>query len=288
MDLRPYAVLAAHLLGFSAAAAASDKGIYGTDDRLDIYAAAPYYRQVARSVAAVMDIDLTPDAQGLVDLRLQPFKTAFSLCSEERFSDQPVGGYCTAALVGKDLVLTAGHCLPAGAESCRTKKFVFGYQMGRGGEWPARLPAADIYSCSELLGYANGETRDFAVIKLDRPVPDRSPLAINRAEAPQKGEQIFVIGTPLGLPLKVAGGASVRSTGADYFMTDLDTYGGNSGSPVFNAKTGLMEGILTGGGQDLELREDICVISYQQPQNEGTGEMVSVSAQYSELIPEYP
>ncbi len=266
-------------------AAALEKGIYGSDDRLDIFAAAPRYRQAARSVAAVMDIDIAPDAQGLTDLKLQPFKTAFSLCAEERFSDQPVGGFCTASLVGPDLVLTAGHCLPAAEESCKTKKFVFGYQLGEGGEWPSKLPAADIYSCAEILGYSNGATRDFAVIRLDRPVSGRPPLEINRAAAPQKGTPVFVIGTPMGLPLKVADGASVRSNGEDFFMTDLDTYGGNSGSPVFNAETGRMEGILTGGGQDLQLKDDACVISYRQGQEEGTGEMVSVAAQFSEYIP---
>ena len=35
-----------------------------------------------------------------------------------------------------------------------------------------------------------------------------------------------------------------------YFVANLDTYGGNSGSAVFNAKTGVIEGILVRGEND--------------------------------------
>ena len=35
-------------------------------------------------------------------------------------------------------------------------------------------------------------------------------------------------------------------------MANLDTFMGNSGSPVFNKETGLVEGILIEGAEDLE------------------------------------
>ncbi len=35
-----------------------------------------------------------------------------------------------------------------------------------------------------------------------------------------------------------------------YYVANLDTYGGNSGSAVFNAKTGVIEGILMRGEND--------------------------------------
>lgn len=261
---------------------AASKGIYGSDNRLDIFEAEPYVRQIARSVAAVVSGDM-PDENGLVALDLQLFKTAFSLCAEERFSEQPVGSFCTASLVAPDLVLTAGHC--ASKESCPGKKFVFGFEMGAGGEWPSKIPASDIYSCAEIVAASNGNTRDFAVIRLDRPVTGREPLILNRGPAPESGAGVFVIGTPLGLPLKVADGARVRRVGEDSFLTDLDTYGGNSGSPVFNARTGLVEGILIGGGQDLALKDDACVVSYVTGQDEGDGELVAMASQFSSYIP---
>lgn len=239
-------------------------------------------RRLARSVAAVMGGEM-PAENGMVGLDLQEFRVAFSLCPGERFFEQPVGASCTASLVGPDLMLTAGHCISE--VTCSGKKFVFGFEMGMNGEWPSKVPASDVYSCSAIVARSNGNTRDFAVVRLDRPVTGREPLRLNRAAAPVGGDGVFVIGTPLGLPLKVADGARVRRVGEDSFLTDLDTYGGNSGSPVFNARTGLVEGILIGGGEDLAVRDEICVVSSVIGQDEGIGELVALTSQFSSFIP---
>lgn len=266
----------------STAAPAADKGIYGRDDRKDIFEAAPAHRKLARSVAAVMSGDMVPE-NGLVKLDLHDFKTAFSLCESERFGDQPADSFCTASLVGPDLMLTAGHCV-ASAAVCRDKKFIFGYEMGAGGEWPGLLPAADIYSCAEVLVTINNGTEDFAVVRLDRPVAGREPLAVDRSGPPAPGDEVFAIGTPLGLPLKVADNAHVRTVGVDSFISDLDTFAGNSGSPVFNA-SGLIAGVLIAGGQDLAVRDSVCVISYVTAQNEGDGEWAASASQFARHIP---
>jgi hypothetical protein len=63
-----------------------------------------------------------------------------------------------------------------------------------------------------------------------------------------------VIGSPSGLPLKVAGGAQVRGNSHPFFFTaNLDTFQGNSGSAVFNAETGMVEGILVRGEEDYQV-----------------------------------
>lgn len=251
-----------------------DKGIYGIDDRKDIYEATQMQQKLARSVAAVVAMEISVDEQGYVDLGLRSFKEDYSICEGEKFSDQPILGYCTASLISEDLMLTAGHCFPS-KNSCKEKKFVFDYVMGPDGKWPKKVPSENIYSCSEVIAQANEEIVDYALVKLDRPVKDRLPLNVNRGEKLKQGDFIFVIGSPMGLPLKVADNAKVRDVKDQYYMVDSDTFGGNSGSPVFNAKTGYLEGILTGGGQDLELKGDgACVGSFVQSQDEGTGEMV--------------
>jgi hypothetical protein len=81
-------------------------------------------------------------------------------------------------------------------------------------------------------------------------VAGHAPLKVNRSGAPAKGTPIIVIGHPAGLPTKVAGGAAVREVKEGYFTANLDTYGGNSGSAVFNARTGQIEGILVRGEND--------------------------------------
>jgi V8-like Glu-specific endopeptidase len=58
------------------------------------------------------------------------------------------------------------------------------------------------------------------------------------------------MGHPSGLPMKYADGAKVFGNFDNYFSTNLDTFGGNSGSPVFNAKTNEVVGILVRGDID--------------------------------------
>jgi len=263
--------------------AAADRGVYGFDDRKDIFEAGPFYAKIARSVAAVMSGDM-PVENGLVKLDLHAIGPAYSLCASERFYNQPADSFCTASLVGPDLMLTAGHCVSSAA-SCREQKFVFGYEMGPNGEWPAILPADNIYSCAEIIVSTNNGTVDYAVVRLDRPVTGREPLQIDRSGLPSVGDGVFAIGTPLGLPLKIADNAHIRTVGVDSFISDLDTFGGNSGSPVFSARNGLIIGVLIAGGQDLTVSPENCVMTYTTPQNEGDGEWSATSTQFVPFIP---
>ena len=51
--------------------------------------------------------------------------------------------------------------------------------------------------------------------------------------------------------MKIADGAWVRkNTNPVFFQTNLDAFGGNSGSPVLNSETGEVEGILVRGEID--------------------------------------
>jgi V8-like Glu-specific endopeptidase len=94
---------------------------------------------------------------------------------------------------------------------------------------------------------------DYALIRLDRKVVGRTPLKYRKSGKIAEGQEIVVIGHPTGLPTKVAGGANVRENHRDvFFNANLDTFGGNSGSAVFNADTGEVEGILVRGEQDYE------------------------------------
>jgi hypothetical protein len=92
---------------------------------------------------------------------------------------------------------------------------------------------------------------DFALVRLDRTIPNHLPLVLDLDGGVKKGTVVYVLGYPLGLPLKLADGALVSSVlDAGYFVANLDTFGGNSGSPVFNASTNQVEGILVRGGAD--------------------------------------
>ena len=99
---------------------------------------------------------------------------------------------------------------------------------------------------------------------------------IRKSGGVEVGEDLVVIGHPTGLPTKIADGANVRRRAGTYFVANLDTYGGNSGSAVFNANTGVVEGILVRGETDY--RRDYrrnCRVSNVVSDNGGRGEDVT-------------
>jgi hypothetical protein len=98
---------------------------------------------------------------------------------------------------------------------------------------------------------------DYAIIELDREVLDREPVRLNLDSIARKDDRLLIMGHPMGLPLKVASNARVIKNGKKFFATNLDSFQGNSGSPVFNVNTGEVEGILVRGKADT-LRANSC------------------------------
>jgi hypothetical protein len=275
-------------LAFSAvcASAEADKGIYGNDDRQDYYQASEARRKLADSTVAFFK---TSQVSADGRLALENYGEKLDLCKGEAFREQPMGAFCSGTLVAPDLVMTAGHCVKSSYD-CSETKMVFGYSVKSAGQNPDRVDASEVYSCKSIVAREQDNTGvDYAIIKLDRPVPNHEPLPINRAAGVTQGTKLFVIGHPVGLPVKVAGGASVRSVSfMDYFVANLDTYGGNSGSAVFNEATGLIEGILVRGGTDFELKKSFfskCNQSVKVADSQGRGEDVTSISVVAKYIP---
>ena len=234
------------------------KVVYGDDDRLDIYEVTdPLQLKVSRSVCALLNASrLTPIAGGF-ELDTSAYRIGgTSACDGEPFGTQPTAAFCTGFLVGDDLIVTAGHCFSG--SRLASARFVFGFTMIDPNTPVTTFSEDQVYQGVEIvarkLESARGE--DYAVVRLDRPVtaPGVDPLEIRRTGAVGVGTPVGVIGHPSGLPLKVAFGSAtlVRENSASdaFFEANLDTYGGNSGSPIFNAATGVVEGILVRGLQD--------------------------------------
>ena len=147
---------------------------------------------------------------------------------------------------------------------CDSFSWVFDYKVDYSDESEVVVDKSKIYSCKKIISQVlDMETQnDYAVIELDRDVEDREPLKLRTSGKPSVGDEIVVIGHPTGLPTKIADGASIRSVNDVYFDANLDTYGGNSGSAVFNASTGIVEGILVRGDQDYVMNSELgCRIS---------------------------
>lgn len=255
------------------------KVLYGDDDRIDAYRAQAPLRALAASTAGLFyarSVSVEEEGRSL-RLATRPYGPTLGLCAEEPFWDQRAGPFCSAFLVGPDLALTAGHCVTHQL-SCEEIYVVFDFAAGRDGDpGPQSVPAASAYRCRKLLQRVfENKGVDYSLLRLDRPVTGRSPLCLDRDGGPRAGEPLFVIGHPAGLPTKVAGGARVLDDSPPgHFVADLDTYGGSSGSAVFNAATGLVEGILVRGEDDFEERGG-CRVSRRCVEGSGCrGEEVS-------------
>lgn len=236
--------------------AIEDKVIYGTDDRLDLFEVSnPLFLELANSTAAMITTTSLQVNGNKVSILGKNLRSR-GICQGEKFAEQMTSANCSGFLVGKDLVVTAGHCVRS-ARDCETNAWVFDYAL-KATEQNAMtfdVPKSSVYRCKEIVDQVldSSNMNDYALLRLDRQVLERKPLKFRTSGKVADRTEILVIGHPTGLPTKVADNAVVRSNGLElYFVTNLDTFGGNSGSAVFDARTGLVEGILVRGETDYE------------------------------------
>jgi V8-like Glu-specific endopeptidase len=228
--------------------------VYGDDDRRDWWEVDdPALQQLTRqSIVALMSLG-SFDRSDPDNWRVNgtPLGESRNLCDGERYADQLAAAGCSGTLIGPDLVLTAGHCV--GRDSCDGTVLVFDFFERTDGVLET-ISASDAYPCADVVAWANSGGLDFAVLRLDRPVDaTRRPVPMRLPDSPLAvGEPLYVIGFGSGLPAKIDDGGVVtdpRPATLDYFQASLDTFGGNSGSGVFNQELELV-GILVRGLTD--------------------------------------
>ncbi len=271
-----------------------DKVIYGDDHRRDILdVQEAMYLDLAKSTAAMISKStLEKDEDGVyTKIVANTLGRRQNLCSDEPFRDQPAAANCSGFLVGEDLLVTAGHCMKKNWNgqyaNCSSYAWVFDFAKKNFSQTEYRVETSSVYNCKEVISQTldNGTKNDFALIRLDRKVTDRDALTVRTEEKVSDEAPLVVIGHPSGLPTKVADGANVRSNeDSVYFVANLDTYGGNSGSAVFNSHTGVVEGILVRGEQDYRRDSRGCVSSYRCADDGCRGEDVTRITNIEELM----
>ena len=261
--------------------------IYGIDNRKDLYQVkSSKVQAIANAVVALVKTnDLTHESDGSYTLATEQYSDAYQLCGSEPFVSQPIGCFCSGFLVAPDVVVTAGHCVKNQADLGNIR-FVFGFRMTDAERARTSFPANDVYAGASLIGRQLAQDgTDWAVVRLDRAVVERKPVKFRTNGKVGNTQNLFVIGHPCGLPQKYAPGARVRdNTPVPFFVANLDTYGGNSGSPVFNAKSGTVEGILVRGENDF-VNNGTCYVSLVCPTTGCRGEDVTRATVWASKVP---
>jgi hypothetical protein len=288
---------------------AINKGIFGPDDRQDLFrlearrneliangANADFFNGALLNANAtcclIRENQIFQTGSGNSKLFTTPFSESqhdtLKLCPSERFFSQPIGSFCTGFLVASDVVVTAGHCIDA--SNISGARFVFGFRMTDENTPVTSFTKDQVYGASAIidrkLDAATGE--DWAVVRLNRAVVGVTPLKFRQSGKIADSEKVYVIGYPSGLPCKVSDNATVNQNNDGFvFTSNLDTYAGNSGSPVFNRVTHEVEGILVRGGEDFKFVTDVlggCIQSVMLSDAEGN-EACTRSTVWASKIP---
>lgn len=284
---------AAFLLSFfiSPSVLAIKPVIYGIDNRVEVSESSALQQKLAASAATMISetkLSRDPLRPGLVQIQqtslmewlespvqdknvsklfspkiVEAAKAGMKFCENERFIDQPNPGMCSGFLIAPDLIMTAGHCA-ALTDFCSEYRWVFGFEVdAMTKKAGVDVKEEDIYSCKKVVSTALNTSLgfDYAILLLDRKVTSRKPLEMRIDQKIPDGSNLVIIGSPSGLPLKVSAGANVRDNQHPfYFNANLDSFQGNSGSAVFNAETGIVEGILVRGEEDFFLNsQKMCI-----------------------------
>jgi hypothetical protein len=227
------------------------KIIYGRDDRVETYTLSGTRARNADATVAIVSSDsIRGNGDGTVSLLGPTLRVAEDLCAGERFANQPSRAFCSGVLLTGTVVATAGHCISSG--DLADARFVFGYEMIDERAARTTLPLDDVYRGKRILARVKTDNAaDYALVELDRPVGGRTPATLGRNTETPVGTPLYIIGHPSGLPAKFADHADVTNNRPrSYFEATLDSFGGNSGSPVFDAVSHRVVGLLVRGGED--------------------------------------
>lgn len=256
----------------------ADKVIYGQDDRLDVFESSDnLMKELSLSTAVqILNRNLVETTPGSYTVKAETLAES-GMCRSERFANQMAAGNCSGFLVAGDKLVTAGHCINSDYD-CSNHYWVFDFANKEKEEKSFTFNRDQVYRCSKIIERKkeSGTGADYAVLKLERVVTGRTPLKYRTEGKPANDAVFTVIGHPTGLPTKITAAADMRNNNSPtYFVTNADTYGGNSGSAVVDSRTGIVEGILVRGDTDYTRTEEGCLGSVYRPQTGGRGEDVT-------------
>lgn len=259
-----------------------DKGIYGDDNRRlvsELEDSETSLKELSRAVLAqVPRWRVTSEDKFSYTIATKSLEKGLNFCADEKFASLPLVSSCSAFLIAPDLMLTAGHCVKDKFD-CQKNFWVldFNDDLGFAADGSnVRIDKQNVVTCEKLISMQENSRLDYALIKINRKVDDRKNFSIRKIGKVSNDANLSVIGHPMGLPKIIAGEARIRNNSLPFtFSTNADTFSGNSGSPVVNAETHQVEGILIRGDSDFSMDLDLgCNRAYHCSNNECKGETV--------------
>lgn len=192
-------------------------------------------------------------------IEARPLREVSNLCSHERFAENLVSApSCTSFLVAEDLLVTAGHCIED-KKDCKDLNIVFGVTVAKETSQGFHIANNNIYSCKKVITSSNIKGRDYSLIKLNKKVKARMIYKIGDDSKLTDESSVYMIGHPLGLAVTYTKPAKVTHHYLDdFFRAPLNSFSGNSGSPVLNATNDEVVGILTSGQTDFIKNDNQC------------------------------
>ncbi|MGD2093072.1 MAG: trypsin-like peptidase domain-containing protein [Candidatus Aminicenantes bacterium] len=224
------------------------KGIWYEDHRIDFNGITDErVKKNLNCVAAIMlKNNLIDEKNGFSTIKVKNYGESFNLYEGEAFRDQPIiaGRVCTGFLVKKDVIATTPFCV--NESNLKDLRIVFGYNMLDPYTPVTKVPNENIYNGVKIIykGFnRRGNKSDWALFQLDREVENQEVAKLSGDDI-LYNQPVYVIGHPLGLPVKYAPGGKVLDFKDSLFAVDLDVYMGSAGSPVFNYDTHEVIGIV--------------------------------------------
>ncbi|KAL1969349.1 hypothetical protein VTN77DRAFT_9542 [Rasamsonia byssochlamydoides] len=179
------------------------------------------------------------------------------------------GGWCTASLVGSNLILTASHCFPWGFNQTRWMRFAPGYRYGNepyGGSFVSR--------CRGVRNTSNVTGIDYIVCHLCEPLGETAGWMGTRWWAEPK-EYMLRSWRSSGYPADSLGGRA-QMLRSDIHLNNVDLHfdkghelesdiyasAGWSGGPMWGYVAGVPKivGVCSGSEKDCSERVDGCTI----------------------------
>ena len=254
------ALIVPHVLLADVEMSIEDKVLYGDDDRVlttELHSTydAMILKQSKSVFAMVEKKSVVALSSTISKIRTTNLNDSLGICKDEKFASEPQLSTCSGFLIAPDILVTAGHCVNT-AKNCANNVWLSDYEAlssyGTDKYIDVLAENKTIYGCKEIIKTIKTPTVDYAIVRLDRKVLDRNPLEFRKYGSVGKKDEFIVIGHPLGMPKTVTSNVVVKTTKhKEFFTVFSDTFQGNSGSPVINVKTNLVEGILVRGERDL-------------------------------------